>query len=240
MLVFELCVMLSAFNWNLCHVVSLGIKESDLCHSFVWQHSQQGISFLSGSMAGPVAVTFIIIFLPLELSFTSGMDAHGDPTIRYYMFQRSGSMHRTCINHSPRLMNRRQHLSLIAAEWLVGEAGWPHVSSQSTIRQVLISNLYADLKKRCIDFSCESLFTCPRGALLLCNVFCASDGSFSKSKKIALMMSSGLFIYVRLNRVRGDLTNETEDWVTLETHVFELDPRWAPGVRVSGPLLYWF
>lgn len=72
---------------------------------FVIPASWQGMSSLSVSMLKPVAAwlwlwLFIIIFLSPELSFTSG-GLTGDITILQWMFQQSGLMLCTCINHSP-------------------------------------------------------------------------------------------------------------------------------------------
>lgn len=240
-LVFALCVMLSAFNWNLCHVVSLGIKESDLCHSFVWRHSQQGISFLSGSMAGPVAVTFIIIFLPPELSFTSGMDAQG--TQQSTTICSSGQVRCATPASITRPHDEQEAAPVINHCGVTGRGKKKLTScllSKHTKTGLSLKSLCRFKGALHLFLMWKSVYFPPVEHYCCVMSFVALMGAFRSLKKIAQMMSSGLFIYVRLNRVREDLTNETEDWVTFEADVFELDPQWAPGVRVSGSLPYWF
>lgn len=139
------------------------------------------------------------------------------------------------------MMNRRQRLSLIAAEWLVGEKKLTScLLSKHTKTGLSLKSLCRFKGALHLFLMWKSVYFPPAEHYCCVMSFVALMGAFRRLKKIAPMMSSGLFIYVRLNRVREDLTNETEDWVTFEADVFELDPQWAPGVRVSGSLPYWF
>lgn len=144
---------------------------------------------------------FIIIFLPSELSFTSGRMHRGlNNTLLYVQAVRCDAayLHQSLTQ----MMNRRQHLSLSVVGWLVRETLTSCIFSQHNTTFLYVANPYTYLKEHSNDFTHQGQFTCHEeyySAWELCNVFCGSDGSFSKSEKITPMMSSGLFIYLSLD-----------------------------------------